>query len=266
MFKQIALAAILIILSTITPTAQPLNKLASDSRANEKPEELLPSPEAASAIARFGDLSPSAIRESLRQMRLPAYLPGPVLVNKIIESQRLPIAESKRVDQLKAILQSVLDYHERGKMPIVVLRSELPKAYLVERSVIIITTRMMVIASDEEIRGVVAHELAHEYVWDERVKAKMEKDGKLMRECELFCDAVAAFTLEEIGDEPASYGRILERLIIVGIKAGNLTMSETDTHPSLDARKKLNKFLSQRLTLIPKKSPNRDGIFPKLSR
>ncbi len=103
----------------------------------------------------------------------------------------------------------------------------------------------MVIASDEEIRGVVAHELAHEYVWDERVKAKAEKDGKLMRECELFCDAVAAFTLKEIGDEPASYGRILERLIIIGISAGNLTIRETDTHPSLDARQKLIKFLCQ---------------------
>jgi hypothetical protein len=266
MFKQIALAAILVILSTITPTAQPLNKLASDSRANGMLEEPLPSPEAARAIARLGDLSSAAIRDCLRRMRLPAYLPGPFLVNKIVEAQRSPIAESKRVDQLKAALQPVLDYHERGKMPIVVLRSELPKAYLVERAAIIITTRMMVIASNEEIRGIIAHELAHEYVWDERVKAKTEKDGKLMRECELFCDAVAAFTLKEIGDEPASYGRILERLIIVGIKAGNLTMSETDTHPSLDARKKLNKFLSHRLNLIPKKSPNRDGIFPKLSR
>jgi predicted SprT family Zn-dependent metalloprotease len=247
MFKQVALAAILVILSTITPAAQPSTKLNSDSRANGKSEELLPNPEATRAIARLGDLSPAAIRDHLRRMRLPAYLPGSFLVNKIVEAQRLPIAESKRVDRLKTALQPVLDYHERGQMPIVVLRSELPKAYLVERAAIIITTRMMVIASDEEIRGVVAHELAHEYVWDERVKAKMEKDGELMRECELFCDAVAAFTLKEIGDEPASYGCILERLIIVGIKAGNLTMSETDTHPSLDARKKLNKFMCQRL-------------------
>jgi hypothetical protein len=104
---------------------------------------------------------------------------------------------------------------------------------------------MMVIASDEEMRGIVAHELAHEYVWDERVKAKAAKDGKLMRECELFCDAVAAFTLKEIGDDPASYGRIIERLTIVGINAGSATRHESDTHPSLDARKKLNKFLCQ---------------------
>jgi hypothetical protein len=67
-----------------------------------------------------------------------------------------------------------------------------------------------------------------------------------MRECELFCDAVAAFTLMEIGDDPASYGRILERLTIIGSNAGNLTRGETASHPSLGARQKLNKFLCQR--------------------
>lgn len=148
MFKPIAGTAILVILFTITSTAQPLTKVANDSRANGKPEELLPSPEAANAIERLGALSPAAIRELLKQMRRPAYLPGPALVNRIVELQHLPIAESKRVDQLKTALQPALDYHERGKMPIYVLRSEQPKAYVVERSVIIITTRMMVIASD----------------------------------------------------------------------------------------------------------------------
>ncbi len=130
-------------------------------------------------------------------------------------------------------------------MPIYVLWSEQPKAYLVDCAVLFITTRLMVSANDEEIRGVVAHELAHEYVWDERLKAKQAKDGPLLRECEIFCDAVAAVTLKEIGDDPASYARILERLTYIGIKSGNITRAESDTHPSLDARKKLNRFLCQ---------------------
>lgn len=247
MFKQAALTAILIIASQATVIAQPLKSLTRDSKAEEKPEKLLAGTETAKAIERLGDLSSAAIRERLKQMRKPAYLPGPVLVNRIVELQHLPIAKSKRVDELNAALQPVLDYHERGKMPIYVLRSEQPKAYMVERAVIIITTRMMVIASNEEIRGIIAHELAHEYMWGERLKAMKEKDGKLMRECELFCDAVAAFTLKEIGDDPSSYGRIIERLTIIGITAGNATRQESDTHPSLDARKKLNRFLCQRL-------------------
>jgi hypothetical protein len=245
MFKQFALTAVLVIAST-TSIAQPAKSLAN-SNPSGKPEELLVGTEATRAIARLGDLSSAAIRERLQQMRLPAYLPGPVLVNKIVELQHLPIAESKRVDQLKAALHPVLAYHGRSQMPIYVLRSEQPKAYLVERAAIIITTRLMVIANDEEIRGIVAHELAHEYVWDERIKATNTKDVKLMRECELFCDAVAAFTLKEIGNDPASYGRIIERLTIVGANAGNVMRQESETHPSLDARKKLNKFLCQQL-------------------
>jgi peptidase M48-like protein len=247
MFKHVAPIAILFIAFTSTVTGQSTKNLGPSGNADARWEESLVGAEAVAAIARLGDLSPATIRERLKQMRLPAYLPGPVLVNKIVEAQRLPIAESKRVDQLRAALQPVLDYHGRSQMPIYVLRSDQPKASLVDRSVIIITNRLMISATDAEIRGIVAHELAHEYTWDERIQAKETKNGKLMRELELFCDAVAAFTLKELGDDPASYGRILVRMMVIGSKTGSVTKSETDTHPSLDVRKKLNKFLCQQL-------------------
>ena len=246
MRQRIALTVSLIIAFTSTITGQPLNNIAPHAKANSKPAELPEGTEAAKALARLGDLSSATIRERLQQMRPLDYRPGSFLVNKIVEAQHLPMVNNKRVDQLKAALQPVLDYHGRSKLPMVVLRSEQPKAYLVERATIIITTRMMAIASEEEIRGIIAHELAHEYVWQETVKAMKEKDWKLRRECELFCDAVAAFTLKELGDDPASYGRILERLTEIGIIARSATRHESDTHPSLDARKKLNKFLCQR--------------------
>ena len=68
-----------------------------------------------------------------------------------------------------------------------------------------------------------------------------------MREIELFCDAVAAFTLQEIGGNPASYARALERLTMIRINAGLGRAGEDRTHPSLSARTKLNRFLCQRL-------------------
>ena len=184
-------------------------------------------------------------------MRQPGYAPSQLLVNKILELQRLPVVSGKEVDQLKAVLQPVLAYHQRSQMPIYVVRSEQPEAHMSNCAVIIITTRMMEIASAQEIRGIVAHELAHEYVWNERVQAKDANDEKLMREFELFCDAVAVFTMKELGDDPASLSRILERLAlrnkVAGIAAGNTTRREAFTHPSLDVRKKLNQFLCQRL-------------------
>lgn len=242
---RITLAVVFIIAFVITSTGQPLNNVAP--KANSKREEPLAGTEAAKAIARFGDLARPGLREKLKQMRPLAYLPDPVLRNKIIEAQHLPLVSSKRVDQLKAALQPVIAYHQREQMPIMVVDSDQPKAALVNCLAIVITTKLMAIASDAEIRGIIAHELAHEYIWNEYKKARLAGNGKLMRECELFCDVVAAITLKEIGDDPASYGRILERMTIIGINAGNAMKREPDTHPSLDVRKKLNKFLCQRL-------------------
>ncbi len=251
MFKQTALAAILTLTFTISSFGQQLKNYTADGKTDERWEESIGGREAAKAIARLGDLSSAAIRHRLRQMRQPFYSPSTALVKKIIEMQRLPIASGSDVDRLKAALQPALDYHGRGQMPIYVLRSEQPQAHIVACAVIIITTRLLTRATDEEIRGIIAHELAHEYVWDERILAGKAKNEALMREIELFCDAVAAFTLKEIGDDPASYSRILERMAITnkvaGIAAGNTTRREAYTHPSLDARKKLNKFLRQRL-------------------
>lgn len=239
MFKRLVITAIIATVISISTGAQ------SAGGFKKRTEVNVGGLEATRALAHFDDLSPDAVRECLKQRRKPAYLPGPVLVKKIIESQYLPIADGRRIDRLKAALQPVLDYHERSRMPVYVLWSEQPKSYLVERAVLIITTRMMVIASDEEIRGIVAHELAHEYVWEERSRAQEVKNAELMRESELFCDVVAAFTLKEIGDDPASYRRILGRLTHIGITMGSAMRHESDTHPSLYARKKLNKFLSQ---------------------
>lgn len=247
MRNQITLITVLALLLITITGAQGIQASSSEENANSKSKVLFGTLESGQAIARLGNLSTSDVRERLNEMRLAAYAPGPVLIERIIKEQGLPLVSGPRVERLKAALRPVLAYHEREQMPIFVVRSEQPKANLVARAAIIITSKLMVIASDEEICGIVAHELGHEYMWQERINAKKANDINLMRECELFCDAVAAFTLKEIGHDPASYGRIIERLTIIGINAGSTVKQESDTHPSLDARKKLNKFLCQRL-------------------
>jgi len=198
------------------------------------------------ALARLGDLAPDAVRSRLSEMRPPAYQPGPLLLNEIIKRQELTVISGESVERLKAALKPVLAYHERdGKLPIYVLRSEQPKAFVACRAALIITTKLMFITSEAEMRGIVAHELAHEYLWEERDRAFKERDESSLREIELFCDAVAAITLKEIGDDPACYARALKRMTYIGAAAGNATRSETKTHPSLDARLKLNRWLCQ---------------------
>ncbi|HKQ73647.1 MAG TPA: M48 family metalloprotease [Blastocatellia bacterium] len=202
------------------------------------------------AIARLGDLATEAVRRHLSELRPPSYQPGQFLLNEIIKRKELTVI-SGGVERLKAALQPALAYHERdGKLPIYLVRSEQPKAYVAERAALIITTKLTLIASEAELRGIVAHELAHEYFWEERDQAFKEKDESLLREIELFCDAVAAITLKEIGDDPACYARALERMTYIGITAGNVTRSKTKTHPSLDERVKLNRWICKQLSQI----------------
>jgi hypothetical protein len=247
MINRAAIPAIFIIMSAMALTARASNITDGLISLNRTSPSFTSGSEEANALARLGGGEPARIRERLSGILRPTNQPDPEVVRKIVEAQHLSIATGRRVEQLRAALQPALDYHGRGGLPVYVLWSDQPKAYLVARAVIIITTRMMSIASDEEIRGIVAHELAHEYVWDERAEALQTKNGRLMRECEFFCDAVAAFTLREIGDDPASYGRILERVTFVGIEEGSAMRHESITHPSLYSRKKLNRFLCQLL-------------------
>jgi Zn-dependent protease with chaperone function len=235
MLKQITLAAIFALgLSTLITSA-----IAAQTVKTTETER---------ALARLGDLAPDAVRRRLSELRPPAYQPGPFLLNEIIKRQELTVISGERVERLKESLQPVLAYHRRdGKLPIYVLRSEQPKAFVACRAALIITTKLMRIASEAGMRGIVAHELAHEYLWEERDRAFKEKDESLLREIELFCDAVAAITLKEIGDDPAHFARALELMTYVGATTGNLTRSETQTHPSLHARVWLNQRLCRQL-------------------
>jgi len=231
MLKQITLAAIFALGLSTTIAGQTIQTAETER-----------------ALARLGDLAPDAVRRRLSEMRPPATQPGQLLLNVIIKRQELTVISGERVERLKAALQPVLAYHDRvGKLPIYVLRSEQPKAMLVDRAALIITTKLMLITSEAGLRGIVAHELAHEYFWEERDRAFKEKDESSLREIELFCDAVAAITLKEIGDDPACYAQALKRMTYIGAAAGNTTRSETKTHPSLDARVKLNRWLCQQL-------------------
>jgi len=246
MSKRAALVALFILTLSIIVPGQHNKTSADGARANSKAEAILNNPETEKALARLGDLSLPTIRERLAKMRPDAYMPGPFLINKIIEAQHLPVATSERVERLKTALRPALAYHQRDRMPVVVLWSEHPRATLRERAVIVVTTKMMAITSDEEIRGIVAHELAHEYIWDEQKQAREANDESALREYELFCDAVAVVTLKEIGDDPTSYAKAIERMTYIGITAGSATRSETRTHPSLDTRLKLIRLLCQR--------------------
>jgi hypothetical protein len=70
---------------------------------------------------------------------------------------------------------------------------------IVERVVVLITQEALRLLSAEELRAVVAHEIAHEYVTSEYIKAKVSQDTGRLRTLELICDAIAVVLLERSG-------------------------------------------------------------------
>jgi hypothetical protein len=54
----------------------------------------------------------------------------------------------------------------------------------------------------QELQAVVAHEIAHEHVWQEYAVAQMHNDTARLRELELTCDAIAVLTLMRLGVNP----------------------------------------------------------------
>lgn len=231
MLKQITLAVIFVLELSTTIAGQTIKTTETER-----------------ALARLGNLAPDAVSRRLSELRPPANQTGHVLLNEIIKQQKLKVMAGEWVERLKATLQPVLAYHKRDdKLAILVVLSEQPRAYVAVRAALIITTKLTLITSGAELRGIIAHELAHQYLWEERERAFKDEDKSSLWEIELFCDAVAAITLKAIGDDPSCYAQALARMGYFGVTTGSTTRSETKTHPSLDVRIRLNRWLCQQL-------------------
>src|SRR5688572_18493982 len=59
------------------------------------------------------------------------------------------------------------------------------------RAVLVISKPALDLLSPAELQAIVAHELAHEYIWREHEEASGRRDTVRLRELELVCDAIA---------------------------------------------------------------------------
>lgn len=110
-------------------------------------------------------------------------------------------------------LRRVLQAHARdGVYDVRVVDVASARVGLYGRAVLLITKPALDLLSGEELQGVVAHEVGHEYLWDDWQSATQQSDGRRLREIELICDAVGALTLARIGVPPERLTAGLGRL------------------------------------------------------
>jgi hypothetical protein len=141
-------------------------------------------------------------------------------------------------------LTAVLRVHKRDAVYDIKVVS-VPQVWtgLYGRAVLLISRRALQLLGSEELQALIAHEIGHEYVWQDYAAAQAHKDSRRLQELELACDAVAVLTLERIGVNP-------DRLIVALEKTSWFNRerfgwaTNQGSYPPLIARRDLVKAMS----------------------
>jgi Zn-dependent protease with chaperone function len=114
---------------------------------------------------------------------------------------------------------------------------------------VLVTNTALRLLTPGQLQAVVAHEIGHEYVWEEYEDARNRHDWRRVRELELFCDAVAIKTLIRIGTPPSALIDALRTMIASDKRNGIVPDTTRDSHPSIVERARFSEELVKRLSL-----------------
>jgi Peptidase family M48 len=170
------------------------------------------------SITRSADLlamDPLALVRFLDERR-PAPVPAAVRANVLAglpkqgEVQNLADGERRKL----AALAPVLEVAQRGSVYAIKV-IDVPYAFvgLHARTVVLISRPALGLMSEDELRALVAHETAHEYVHAEYEHAMAEGRTGRLQDLELVCDIIAVVTLRAIGQEARSLAAGIEKLL-----------------------------------------------------
>jgi hypothetical protein len=100
-------------------------------------------------------------------------------------------------------MAQILRFHERiAVVDVELVDVEQAFVGLHARSILLISRRALRLVSSAELQGIVAHEIGHDYFWDEYQRANERNDTRTLRDVELKCDGIAALTLVALGLDP----------------------------------------------------------------
>jgi hypothetical protein len=158
---------------------------------------------AAKALAFFAAAQWTSLEDFLRSRRPPPV--SPALRAEVVAS--LPhvgevqptSAERKKL----AALDAVFGLHDRrGVIEVKVIEVGQAAVALHARAVLLVSRGALARLSLEELQAVAAHELAHEYSWDDYQAATRDSAWERRQEMELMCDGFAVMALRALGVDP----------------------------------------------------------------
>jgi hypothetical protein len=152
------------------------------------------------ALRYFESVQHADFDALLRQLRQPAPSPADrAMVIRNLPKQGELTPTRQEATKLEA-LQPVLALHGREQdMEFrLVTVGGLALAALHARTVPLMTREALTLLDRDELQAVIAHELGHDYIWNEYEEARQQGNHRLLQELELRCDVVAVMTMERL--------------------------------------------------------------------
>jgi hypothetical protein len=133
-------------------------------------------------------------------------------------------------------VRQVLDFHQRGEVYLIKV-IDIPEAFtgLHERTVLLISRPTLQLLETEQLQALAAHELGHEYIWNEHRMAKVLADKARLRELELACDRIAIATLTRMMLPASALMTALENVFTYNREHFGVALDEP-MYPSLSER------------------------------
>jgi hypothetical protein len=189
----------------------------------------------ARALAFFDDGAASTAPQFLDRLR-PAPV-SPVLRARVLAS--LPTdgeVQPTGVERAKlAALEPILGFHgRRGMIAVKVIDVGHAFVGLHARSVLLLSRDALALVTAEELQALAAHELGHEYLWNEYQAAMASKAYARLQELELVCDGIAVMSLAALGLDPARLGAAVAKMTRHNQRRG--ATASADAYVSLGER------------------------------
>jgi hypothetical protein len=170
-------------------------------------------------------LRPEPVSPALRA-RVIAELPA--------EGELQPSGKDRRK---LASVEPILSLHQRtGTIEVKLIDVKHAFVGLHARTVLLISRDALDLMRPEEVQALAAHEIGHDYFWDEYSRAMADHDDARMQELELRCDGIAVLTLQQLGLDPESLVRAANNLTRYNERLG--AVGSADSYVSLSDRVK----------------------------
>jgi hypothetical protein len=203
------------------------------------------------SVSNPGDLlsaGPGAWTQALEAARpapVSAEAKARVVASLPAEGEVMHLSAGAR-EKLATLTRVLRAGHRESVYEIKVIDVRQAAAGLHGRAVLLISERALNLLSAVELQAIVAHEIGHDYVWEQYERAKRSADRHRLQKLELICDAVAVAILHRLDIDWSALIKGIQKLSHYNRDRLGTALNEAD-YPTIAQRRHFARALSANL-------------------